>query len=93
MAEHNANREVLVPAGFNVMWINGVQMMPRDVEAYALLEHLRRERKMIKSVQEIGLSGTEAVELLSHEAITASQVEQEVQRYDWRDNADESHNR
>ncbi|KXT01759.1 hypothetical protein AC578_2786 [Pseudocercospora eumusae] len=88
IAEHSANREVLVPAGFNVMWINGVQIMPRDVEAYALLEHLRRERKMIKSVQEIGLSGTEAVELLSHEAITASQVEQEVQRYDWRDNAE-----
>ncbi|EME80870.1 glycosyltransferase family 24 protein [Pseudocercospora fijiensis CIRAD86] len=88
MAEHSTNREVLVPAGFNVMWINGVQIMPRDVEAYALLEHLRRERKMIKSVQEIGLSGTEAVELLSHEAITASQVGQEVQRYDWRDNAE-----
>ncbi|USW55952.1 Putative UDP-glucose:Glycoprotein Glucosyltransferase [Septoria linicola] len=86
--EHAENREVLLPPGYNIMWINGVQIMSRDVEAYALLEHLRRERKMIKSVQEIGLSGAEAVELLSHEAITESQVEQEAPRYDWRDDAE-----
>ncbi|GIZ48407.1 hypothetical protein CKM354_001146900 [Cercospora kikuchii] len=86
--EHAKNREVLLPPGYNVMWINGVQIMPRDVEAYALLEHLRRERKMIKSVQQIGLSGSEAIELLSHEAITAAQDEQEAPRYDWRDDAE-----
>ncbi|KAF2213451.1 glycosyltransferase family 24 protein [Cercospora zeae-maydis SCOH1-5] len=86
--EHAKNREVLLPPGYNVMWINGVQVMPRDVEAYALLEHLRRERKMIKSVQQIGLSGSEAIQLLSHEAITEAQVEQDAPRYDWRDEAE-----
>lgn len=85
LAEHSANRDTLLPPGFNVLWINGVQIMGRDIDAYALLEHLRHERKMINGVREIGLSGPEAIDLLSHEAITASQVEQEVQRYDWRD--------
>ncbi|KAK0346138.1 killer toxin resistant protein [Friedmanniomyces endolithicus] len=85
LQEHRANRELLLPPGFNVLWINGVQIMPRDVDAYSLLELLRRERGMINSVRELGLSGPEAIDLLSHEAITASAVDQEAQRYDWRD--------
>ncbi|EGP86575.1 uncharacterized protein MYCGRDRAFT_86618 [Zymoseptoria tritici IPO323] len=88
LKEHEHNRELLLPAGYNVMWMNGLQVMSRDVEAYALLEQLRRERKMINDVQSIGLTGAEAVELLSHEAITKSQVGQEAQRYDWRDDAE-----
>ncbi|KAK3671783.1 killer toxin resistant protein [Recurvomyces mirabilis] len=86
--EHQANREALLPPGFNVLWINGVQIMPRDVDAYSLLEHLRRERKMISSVRDLGLTGPEAINLLAHEAITASAVDQEVQRYDWRDGSE-----
>ena len=88
LQEHRANREVLLPAGFNVIWINGVQIMARDFDAYALLEHLRRERKMINGVRELGLTAPEAIDLLSHEAVTASQVDQEVQRYDWRDDTE-----
>lgn len=86
--EHAQNRELILPAGFNVLWINGVQIMPRDLNPYSLLEHLRRERKMINGVRELGLSGPEAIDLLSHEAITASQVDQEAQRYDWRDDTE-----
>jgi UDP-glucose:glycoprotein glucosyltransferase len=85
LKEHHENRDIVLTPGFNALWINGVQIMGRDVDAYTLLEHLRRERKMINGVRELGLSGVQAVELLSHEAITASQVDQEPQRYDWRD--------
>lgn len=85
LQEHHENRDALLSPGFNVLWINGVQIMGRDVDAYTLLEHLRRERKTINSVRELGLSGPQAIELLSHEAITASQANQEPQRYDWRD--------
>ena len=85
LKEHQANREVVLTPGFNALWINGVQIMGRDMDAYTLLEHLRRERKMINGVRELGLDGPQAIELLSHEAITASQVDQEPQRYDWRD--------
>jgi UDP-glucose:glycoprotein glucosyltransferase len=86
--EHVQNREIVLPAGFNVLWINGVQIMPRDLNPYSLLEHLRRERKMINGVRELGLSGPEAIDLLSHEAITASSIDQEAQRYDWRDDTE-----
>ena len=88
LQEHIQNRELILPSGFNVLWINGVQIMPRDLNPYSLLEHLRRERKMIKGVRELGLSGPEAIDLLSHEAITASQIDQEAQRYDWRDESE-----
>lgn len=84
MIEHRGNRD-MVPAGYNVIWINGVQIMARDLDAYNILEHLRRERKMINSVRGIGLSGPQAIDLLSNEAVAASQIQDEVQRYDWRD--------
>ena len=85
MKEHHKNREVILTPGFNALWINGVQIMPRDLDAYSLLDHLRRERKMINGVRELGLTASEAIDLLSHEAVTAAQVDQDVQRYDWRD--------
>ncbi|KAF2724332.1 glycosyltransferase family 24 protein [Polychaeton citri CBS 116435] len=83
--EHRSNREVLLTPGFNVIWINGVQIMARDFDIYNMLEHLRRERKMINGVRELGLSAPQAVDLLSHESIVATQVSNEAQRYDWRD--------
>jgi UDP-glucose:glycoprotein glucosyltransferase len=83
--EHKANRKLLIPPGYNVVWINGVQVVQRDFEAYSLLESLRHERKLISGLQALGLTGPEAIELLSHPAITLSQIGKEVQRFDWRD--------
>ncbi|KAH9837462.1 glycosyltransferase family 24 protein [Teratosphaeria destructans] len=85
LQEHMANHQSLLPAGFNVMWINGVQIMGRDIDVYALLEHLRHERKMINGVRELGLTAPQAIDLLSHEAVTAASVDDQIQRYDWRD--------
>jgi UDP-glucose:glycoprotein glucosyltransferase len=83
--EHSANREIFLPAGYNVIWVNGLQILERDFDAYAMLEHLRRERKLIKSARDLGLSGKEAVQFLSHPSIAAASSGQEPQRYDWRD--------
>lgn len=83
--EHLANREIFLPAGYNVIWINGLQILNRDFDAYAMLEHLRRERKLINSARELGLSGKEAVQLLSHPSIAEASSGQDLQRYDWRD--------
>ncbi|KAF2268500.1 hypothetical protein CC78DRAFT_510304 [Lojkania enalia] len=83
--EHEANREQLLPAGYNVIWINGVQIPQRDVNPFTLLEHLRRERRLINGVRSQGLSGPEAIYLLSNSAITESRAEDEPQRYDFRD--------
>lgn len=83
--EHLANRNQLLPAGYNVIWINGVQIPARDVNPYSLLAHLRRERKLINGIRSQGLSGSEVVSLLSHASIAESQTEDEPQRYDFRD--------
>jgi UDP-glucose:glycoprotein glucosyltransferase len=85
LAEHKSNRELLLPAGYNVIWINGVQINARDVDAFSLLAHLRRERKLINGIRALGFSGLEAVNLLSHSTITASMIDDEPQRYDFRD--------
>lgn len=85
LKEHQYNRAQLVPAGLNVIWINGVQITPRQTDAFTLLELLRRERKLINGVKELGLSGQEAVTLLSHGEISAVKSNDEPQRYDWRD--------
>ncbi len=85
LAEHVYNRGVMVPAGMNVLWINGVQILERQVDAFTLLDILRSERKLIDSVRELGLTGTEAINLLSHSAVALAKGEDEPQRFDWRD--------
>lgn len=83
--EHLQNREILLPSGFNVIWMNGVQMLPRDVNAYSLLDSLRKERGLIEQLKTVGLSATQAVDLLSHEVIGQAHADDSPQRYDWRE--------
>ncbi|KAH5085410.1 hypothetical protein HBH95_026520 [Parastagonospora nodorum] len=85
LEEHTKNREFLLPTGFNMIWINGVQIPARDVNPYSLLSHLRRERTLINGIRSQGLSAPDVVALLSHEAIAATQTQDEPQRYDFRD--------
>ena len=83
--EHSANREIFLPAGYNVIWMNGMQVQGRQMDAFALLEKLRRERVIIDNLRGLGLSGTETVQIVSHEAIADAKVEGDSQRYDYRD--------
>ncbi len=83
--EHRRNRDTLLPAGFNVIWMNGMQIEARQMDAFTLLERLRRERTVIGSVKELGFTGSEAVQILSHPAIAESKTQGESQRYDYRD--------
>lgn len=83
--EHSINRNVLLPAGYNVIWMNGMQVQARQMDAFGLLEQLRRERSIVDSLRGIGFSGLEAVQILTHEAIASSKKEGDTQRYDYRD--------
>ncbi|KAI9815165.1 MAG: hypothetical protein M1832_005567 [Thelocarpon impressellum] len=83
--EFQSNRKLFLPAGYNIAWINGAQVDPRQFDAFALTQHLRRERKLIDGLRLTGLAGPDAAKLLSHPAITASKTEGEPQRYDYRD--------
>lgn len=89
--EHAANREIFLPPGYNVVWINGVQILPRDFDAFSMLEHLRRERRLINSAKDLGLTSQDAINLLSHPAISAASDDQEPQRYDFRDENEGGH--
>lgn len=75
----------MLPAGANVMWINGVQIDQRQIDAFSLLGLLRQERQLIEKFKKLGLSAQEAVKLLSHPLLAESQAEDDSQRYDFRD--------
>jgi UDP-glucose:glycoprotein glucosyltransferase len=89
LVEYAKNRQAGLPSARNIMWINGQQIDTRQVDSYSLLEHLRRERKLISEFKKLGLAGSEAVDLLSHSSLTEVKVGSDVQRYDWRDEAEE----
>ncbi|KAL2890526.1 UDP-glucose glycoprotein glucosyltransferase [Ceratocystis lukuohia] len=84
--EKRPKRDVNTPAGRNMMWINGVQQIERQIEPFNLLEALRRERKLIQGVRSLGLNARQANALLGHNAITGSKISEDSIRYDWRDN-------
>jgi UDP-glucose:glycoprotein glucosyltransferase len=91
LAEHNYNRGNLVPAGFNVWWMNGVQMIERQIDAITILDILRKERKLINGVRDLGLTGSEAIQLLSHSDVSEAKSDGDVQRFDWRDEIEGGH--
>lgn len=83
--EHLKNRETFLPAGYNVIWMNGMQVEPRQMDAFALLDQLRRERSLIGNLRHLGFTGEEAVQILTHPAIAESKAMGDLQRYDYRD--------
>ena len=85
VGEHRRNRDILLPPGFNIIWMNGMQIEARQMDAFALLEQLRRERNIISNMRKLGFTGLEAVEILSQPSIAASKSQSEAQRYDYRD--------
>ena len=85
VTEHGKNRETFLPAGYNMVWMNGMQIDARQMDAFGLLEQLRHERKLIGGLRDLGLSAPEAIALASHPAIAESTKEGEAQRYDYRD--------
>ena len=83
--EHEANRESFLPKGYNVIWMNGLQVDPREVDAFNLLDSIRRERAIVRRMLELGFSATEAIALLSQPVIAQSVVHDKPQRYNFND--------
>ncbi|GAB1317223.1 killer toxin resistant protein [Madurella fahalii] len=89
-AEHRGNRVMLVPEGMNVLWMNGVQLIDRQIQPFGLVDLLTRERKLINGVLDLGLTGQQAISLLGHEKVAqAKSGEDEPRRFDWRDQTEE----
>jgi UDP-glucose:glycoprotein glucosyltransferase len=85
LKEHHANREQFLPSGYNVLWINGVQYDNRKLDPFSLLDHLRRERKLLDNFETMEFAPDEAIQMLSHPVIAEAQADLDSQRYDWRD--------
>ena len=85
LREHRANRDLTLRPGANELWLNGQQVSAREVDAYSLLEVLRRERSLVNKLQQQGLTAMESIDLMSHSTVAAAQGKEETQRYDFRD--------
>lgn len=85
LAEHDYNRAQLVPAGYSIMWVNGLQLIERQIEALDLLDLIRKERVLINGVKDLGLTGPEAIQLIAHNEIASVKGDSDAQRFDWRD--------
>ncbi|XDG04931.1 hypothetical protein ABKA04_004546 [Annulohypoxylon sp. FPYF3050] len=87
--EHRHNRALGVPAGLNVFWMNGVQLIERQIDPFSLVDSIRRERKLIEGVTDLGLTGKEAISLLGNREVTLAKSDDEPRRFDWRDEIEE----
>jgi UDP-glucose:glycoprotein glucosyltransferase len=75
-----------IPKGVNAIWINGVQLIERQIEPFALVERLRGERKLIDGVRSLGLNAKQAISLLGHESVVEAKTgDEDAVRYDWTD--------
>jgi UDP-glucose:glycoprotein glucosyltransferase len=83
--EWEANTKFAIPEGYNIMWMNGVQIDPRTVDPFSLLAEIKRERSLINGFRQMGFAGPQAISLLSHRAIAEAQSDDDPQRYDFRD--------
>ncbi|KAK2612217.1 killer toxin resistant protein [Conoideocrella luteorostrata] len=83
--EYQHNHAQVVRGGINFLWMNGVQLIDRQIDPFAIVEILRRERKLVNSIQDLGFDGGQAVALLGHEAVSSAKSEEESLRYDWTD--------
>ena len=84
-AEYEENRTNMVRSGVSHLWMNGARLIDRQIEPFALVEMLRRERKLINGVRELGFTGKQAVSLLGHSAIASAKEDDQALRYDWTD--------
>ncbi|KAF4967327.1 hypothetical protein FZEAL_10546 [Fusarium zealandicum] len=87
--EQQKNVAAGVPSGINFLWMNGAQLIERQIEPFALVEMLRRERKLINGVRNIGFNGQQAVSLLGHSEIARVKADDEPARFDWTDQKEE----
>ncbi|KAF3928354.1 hypothetical protein ABW21_db0201648 [Orbilia brochopaga] len=89
MEEHQENRKAWLPSGYNAMFLNGLMLDPSEVTATTLLEIMRRERKFTLQIRSLGFNPKETLDLITHENITESKMNEEKPRFDWREQDNE----
>lgn len=87
--EHQFNRGQMVPAGMNIFWLNGLQVTERQVDAFSLLDLIRKERTFIRGFSQLGLSASETIDLLSNKNVAFIAADDDAPRFDWRDDKED----
>lgn len=59
-----------VQSGANMVWLNGRPVQATDMNPFALLRLMRKERQLIDQLTKAGLSRSEAIEVLTHPSLT-----------------------
>ncbi|KAF7297231.1 hypothetical protein MIND_00956200 [Mycena indigotica] len=72
--EIHAN-QLKAQAGVNLFWFNGMILNEKDVNPMGLLRLVRKEKTIMNSLAGLGLSRAQAIELLSHSSVSATQAE------------------
>lgn len=73
LASEVHENQLRVSGGISAMWINGVAVQEKDINAFGLLRLLKKERGIMAELMGLGLEKGEAVELLTHPSISAGQ--------------------
>ncbi|KAG8706111.1 hypothetical protein FRC09_002564, partial [Ceratobasidium sp. 395] len=67
-SEVQANMHMVAGAG-NMAWLNGVQLSEDDMNPFSLLRLIRRERQVMSSLMNTGLTSQQAIQVLANGAI------------------------
>jgi UDP-glucose:glycoprotein glucosyltransferase len=98
VAAHNVSKNFVaeytsraqeIPGGINFLWINGAQLIERQIEPFALVDIVRRERKLLDGVRGLGFNAKQAISLLGHPKVASSKAGDEPVRYDWTDRTED----
>jgi UDP-glucose:glycoprotein glucosyltransferase len=81
----------MVPGGMNFLWMNGAQLIERQIQPFTLVNMLRRERRLVDVIRSLGFDGEQAVALLSHNAVSTANEDKALLRYDWTDQLEAGH--
>ncbi|KAH9930812.1 glycosyltransferase family 24 protein [Amylocystis lapponica] len=72
------DNQMHVQGGINMAWLNGVNIAEKDMTPFGLLRLLRKERATMLSLTSLGLSPSQAIDLLTHPIIGAAQSSSDV---------------
>ncbi|KAG5949291.1 hypothetical protein E4U53_005926 [Claviceps sorghi] len=86
--EYEQMKAQMSRGGANHLWMNGAQLIDRQIDPFTLVDILRRERGLVNGIRELGVNGADAIALLSHKAVSSAKKEEETPRYDWTDRSE-----
>jgi UDP-glucose:glycoprotein glucosyltransferase len=72
------DNQLMLPAGANVFWLNGVSVPEKDVTPFGLLRMLKKERQSLLALESLGLDREQAMNLLTHIDIAKNQVDKDA---------------